>query len=1086
MSVKERVPNERLRHARSLRGWSQAKLAEEVGTSFEMVSRWERGVTIPTLYFRAQLCASLGMTAEELGLAHDSSEQLAIPTSPFVFLACSYADYEKAVVNRLKTVFQKRGVTLWGSRNIRMQELEQPLKALREVVRAAQMILLIVSPESRTSRHVREALEVGRMYRRPVCAVWIEGENWQECLPLDEQELFFRIDARTSDDPGLFEGVVAQLQQGWSEPETNSASTPEVAQEQVPDAEPRNPYKGLQAFRQEDQHDFFGRDALIDKLTSTLGENLRAERPSQQSARLLAIIGPSGSGKSSVMMAGLMPRLQHGGVPGSEEWIYVDPIVPGARPLESLALALAERLPDRSLHTIRQDLEEDSARGLHQLATTITHGKNTKVLLCVDQFEELFTQASVREEREQFLELIVTALSEPRGPVVVILTLRADFYDRMLSSPVLGPLIEQHQCAIFPMNVLELRMVIEQPADLPDVQVTFEGDLVGDLLFEMQGQIDALPLLEFTLDQLFGRRCVHQLTLEAYHVIGGIKGALVKQAESTYASLPSEEHRRLAQVMFLRLIEPGATEQDTTRRRAARSELLLDDVKETVLLEEVSEAFIRARLVTSTTMAGTAVLEVSHEALIREWPRLGDWLHEAREDIQLQQTISKDATSWQERGKSKDRLYRGSQFVEAQTWARRNSPSRNELAFLQASTRRRLRYGISVLSIVLVLLATAGLAGWLRLQLPPDPTRVTTLQDSGTGSLRWAIANAPAGSTITFDASLQGTLHLIDVLHISKRLSIRGPGAEYLTLNGNPNNEFGVDVGPTESVTITGLAFTSSSLYNAGTLTLINSTTSGNTALTYPSTSSTPSSGNPNGGGIYNDLGGTLILINSTVSGNYAEASGGGIYNSPNAALTLINSTVSGNLADTGGGISNDGGTLRLINSTISDNRAERPGGGILNASTIAQMEIIFCTIYGNTSGESGGGIWNGAVNSASQLVMRNSLVARNKAPSGPDILGALTSQGYNLIQSTQDTTFSPSLAHGTDLLQVALSTLRVEPLLKDNDGPTQTHALLPGSVAIDRIPLNDCRIKDIFTDQRGVRRPQGVACDIGAYELLG
>ena len=100
------------------------------------------------------------MTAEELGLEHNSSEQLAIPTSPFVFLACSYADYEKAVVNRLKTVFQKRGVTLWGSRNIRMQELEQPLKALREVVRAAQMILLIVSPKSRTFRHVREALEV--------------------------------------------------------------------------------------------------------------------------------------------------------------------------------------------------------------------------------------------------------------------------------------------------------------------------------------------------------------------------------------------------------------------------------------------------------------------------------------------------------------------------------------------------------------------------------------------------------------------------------------------------------------------------------------------------------------------------------------------------------------------------------------------------------------------------------------------------------------------------------------------------------------------------------------------------------------
>ncbi len=298
------------------------------------------------------------------------------------------------------------------------------------------------------------------------------------------------------------------------------------------------------------------------------------------------------------------------------------------------------------------------------------------MLLCIDQFEELFTQTSAQEEREQFLELFVTALSEPRGPVIVVLTVRADFFDRVLNSSVLWPLMEQHQCAVPPMDVQELRMVIEQPARLADVQLTFEGDLMGDLLFEMQGQAEALPLLQFTLDQLFQRRCGHQLTREAYQEIGGVKGALVRQAESTYASLPSEEHRRLARLMFLRLIEPGATEQDTTRRRAARSELLLADPKETVLLEEVSEAFISARLVTSNTMAGTAVLEVSHEALIREWPRLANWLHEAREDIRLQQTISEDATNWQERGKSKGRLYRGSQLVEAKAWARRNSPSR--------------------------------------------------------------------------------------------------------------------------------------------------------------------------------------------------------------------------------------------------------------------------------------------------------------------------------------------------------------------------------------------------------------------------
>ncbi len=1079
MSIEERVPNERLRHARSLKGWSQAKLAEEVGTSFEMVSRWERGVTMPTLYFRAHLCTALGMTAEELGLVHDSSDLLAIPTSPFVFLACSYADYEKAVVTRIKTVLQKRGITLWDSRHIGRQGLEQPRKALGEAIRAAQMILVIVSPEARSSRHVREALEVGRMYQRPVCAVWVEGEDWQECLPPDEQELSIRIDARMSDDPGLFEEIVTLLQQGWPGPETSIAPAPGVSQEQVPASEPRNPYKGLQAFRQEDQHDFFGRDNLIDKLTSTLAGTLSTERPGKPNARLLAIIGPSGSGKSSVVMAGLLPRLKHGGIPGSEEWIYLDPMVPGAHPLESLALALAERLPGRSLHTLRQDLEEDSARGLHQLATTLTHSQRTRVLLCVDQFEELFTQTSTQEEREQFLELLVTALSEPRGPIIVVLTLRADFYDRVLNSSVLCPLIEQHQCVIPPMDIQELRMVIEQPARLTDVQMTFEGDLVGDLLFEMQGQAEALPLLQFTLDQLFGRRCGHQLTREAYHEIGGVKGALVRQAESTYASLPSEEHRRLARTLFLRLIEPGATEQDTTRRRAARSELLLADAKETVLLEEVSEAFIRARLVTSNTVAGTAVLEVSHEALIREWPRLTNWLHEAREDIRLQQTISEDATSWQERGKSKDRLYRGSQLVEAQAWARRNSPSRNELAFLRASTRRRLQYGISVLSIVL--LATAGLAGWYRWQLPPAPTRVTTLQDSGTGSLPWVITYAPSGSTITFDASLQGTIHLTDGLQIGKQLSIQGPGAGRVTLNGNSNEQFGFNVLPSGSVTIAGLTFTSSYLYNAGTLTLIKSTISGNTAFI---TISRPGNTYPVGGGIFNDGGGKLTLINSTVSGNRADGSAGGIYNAPNGTLTLISSTVSGNLADTGGGITN-GGTLRLINSTISDNRAERLGGGILNAKTGAQMELIFCTIYGNTGDEEGGGIWNGANNLSSQLVMRNSLIAENKAPAGPDIQGSLISQGYNLIQNTQDTTFAPNQAHGTDLLQVALTALGIDPLLKDNNGSTQTHALLPGSAAIDRIPPSDCRIKDISTDQRGVRRPQGVGCDIGAYELV-
>src|SRR5207244_267063 len=190
------------------------------------------------------------------------------------------------------------------------------------------------------------------------------------------------------------------------------------------------------------------------------------------------------------------------------------------------------------------------------------------------------------------------------------------------------------------------------------------------------------------------------------------------------------------------------------------------------------------------------------------------------------------------------------------------------------------------LAIVLGLLAMAGLAGWFGWQLPPDPTLVTTLQDSGTGSLPWAITNAPPGSTITFDASLQGTINLTNWLPISKHLSIRGPGAGSLALNGSKNNESGVEVTSNCSVNITGLSFKSSSLYNEGTLTLINSTVSGN---------SNSNSLYNSGGGIGNW--GRLTLINSTVSGNRTETSGGGIYNAPIGTLTLISSAVSGNLA---------------------------------------------------------------------------------------------------------------------------------------------------------------------------------------------
>jgi hypothetical protein len=540
---------------------------------------------------------------------------------------------------------------------------------------AVDTILVVISPAARSSRTIKEHLRIASLYQRRLVFVWIAGEEITDVLPevWGTSIQIDLIDARQTRYQLALNEVTAALQ----EDETPVAEplTP------GPEFEPRNPYKGLRAFTRADAADFFGRDSLVEQLM----DRLKAMLTPGQSGRLLAVIGASGSGKSSVVMAGLLPRLQKGALLASQAWMYLEPMVPGTHPLEALALAFAPRFPGRSVKSIREDLEDESARGLHLLASQFTKAPEQQVVLLIDQFEELFTLTASERERQHFIDLLVTATTQPHRAILVLLTLRADFYHRPMAYPALFRLIEAYQQSVLPMEIAELRAVMRRPAALPDVQLTFEGNLLGDLLFEVQGQMSALPLLEFTLDQLFQRRKGHLLTHEAYREIGGVKGALAKHAEETYTFLPSQQHQWLAQALFLRLIDPGATEQDTTRRRAARSELQLPDHRQTLILDEVVAAFTNARLLTTNMIAGSPTIEVSHEALIREWKRLYEWLREAREDIPLQHAISEDAAAWKQRGQPVDRLYRGSQLAEALTWRERNLPSIDEEAYLAAS-----------------------------------------------------------------------------------------------------------------------------------------------------------------------------------------------------------------------------------------------------------------------------------------------------------------------------------------------------------------------------------------------------------------
>ncbi|HZU03640.1 MAG TPA: protein kinase [Ktedonobacteraceae bacterium] len=602
-----------------------------------------------------------------------------------IFLSAVPGD--ELFASRLAADLKRRGLVLSNDPAERVPLADEE-EATRQAMRAAQWVGVVVTDQTRSSRLIREHLRLAQMYQRQLVLIWMDGEGmaalqldstWEPFLPMNV------IDARGERYQTALDELLICLRDDW--PVFPGRQAPLT----IAPKEPRNPYKGLRAFRQEDAADFFGRDALLEEAMERLKNMLAAEQQAAAGTRLLMMVGPSGSGKSSVVLAGLLPRLQAGALAGSETWVYLDPVVPGSRPLEALALALAPHFPDRSVKTIREDLQDDSARGLHWLATQLVKGSGRYMVLVIDQFEELFAQAIPETERCCFVDLLVTAAAEAAGSVLVILTLRADFSDRPMRYPALSRLLEAHRQPVLPLDISELRAVIEEPAALPDADLTFEGNLVGDLLFEAQGQVGALPLLEFTLDQLFQHRDGQTLTMAAYHQIGGVKGAVAKHAEATYAALPSEEHQRLARALFLRLIDPGMSEQDTTRRRASLAELSLPNAKQAALLQEVAASFITARLLTTNEFAGTTTIEVSHEALIREWSRLADWLRGGREDMHLQQAVSQDAAEWQRRGQPTDRLYRGTQLTEALAWSERSWPSFDEAAFLAASIAERDR-----------------------------------------------------------------------------------------------------------------------------------------------------------------------------------------------------------------------------------------------------------------------------------------------------------------------------------------------------------------------------------------------------------
>jgi WD40 repeat protein len=417
---------------------------------------------------------------------------------------------------------------------------------------------------------------------------------------------------------------------------------------------------------------FFGREPETERLLELLQPTLQGH------GRFLAVVGPSGSGKSSLVRAGLLPRLLR--LP--DHWLVVPRLVPGANPTRQLARSLAKAFEDRGLAATPSKLAGQLADGgpaltelVEELLDTST-GEPPSVLLVVDQAEELVTLAGAAE-RGAFLDLLHRTVDRTAG-VWVLATVRAEFLGPLLQQPGTGELVDE-TLLVSPLDRSRLSAVIEGPAARAGLQ--FTAGLVGRLVEDTQGG-DALPLLAFTLRQLAERAGQDGLiTTESYEAIGGVLGALRTWADRATTQLAASGLGELVLPTLTRLATV-TREGEPTRRRVARGSL-------TAAENQVVQAFIDARLLASSEEQGEAVVEVTHEALLRQWPPLWQAIEDRREELRLRADLEQWVLDWEQAGRRDSYVIGGERLQAAQRWATANprelAQLRGASAFIDAS-----------------------------------------------------------------------------------------------------------------------------------------------------------------------------------------------------------------------------------------------------------------------------------------------------------------------------------------------------------------------------------------------------------------
>ncbi|MEZ5537483.1 MAG: CHAT domain-containing protein [Thiolinea sp.] len=450
-----------------------------------------------------------------------------------------------------------------------------------------------------------------------------------------------------------------------------------------------NPYKGLEAFQEQDQSWFFGRENLSRELTEIL-------IPKEQPTRFFTLLGASGSGKSSLMNAGVIPRLRESG--GHHLILYTRP----SETFSVLADLISTRLYPDSVS--QQTTEKKALTTLLATGNPVLPDLLQKVLaagetdyrhafLFIDQFEELFTHARDKQDSQgrddvvsTYLQQLLTLIQSDTACTLVLI-MRADFLATALTHPQFAREINKNPHELLsPMSEAELRTAIERPAQRQ--QVELEPSLTENLLNAVEKQAGSLPLLQYALSLLWEEREKRQdrlIRLEDYQAFGGLEKALEQRADSLYQELTAKQ-QTICQGIFLRLVQPGEGTEDT-RRRAGLHEF------SSAAEREVIQKLANARLITTQgeESGEVAYAEVSHEALIRHWGLLREWIAANRDEMRVQHQVSDGAKAWEEHGWGKDWLLTGTRLGVAEEWLGKNAerPNQQEAAFVRASSRRQ-------------------------------------------------------------------------------------------------------------------------------------------------------------------------------------------------------------------------------------------------------------------------------------------------------------------------------------------------------------------------------------------------------------